>query len=301
MKLVYILFLLTASCCGQIDFSEGRNYNIGKDKKVKEKYEEKKMLDQIAKIVREASELMKPENIEVEQKGNESNYVTTADVNVQNFLKERLLALLPGSSFVGEEGDEESADTEYIWVVDPIDGTSNFIRDLGLSAISVGLLRDRKPYIGVVYQPYRDEMYTAKVGEGAFLNGKRIHVSDRDFRHSHLCSAMSLYNKDYAPPCFRIIERVYAESDDLRRLGTAAVEMVYLAAGRVELYFEIRLFPWDVAAAIPIITEAGGYVELMFEDKLPLNRPMPVIAANTKENFERLKEIVYAEIPERLY
>ena len=256
------------------------------------------MLDQIAKIVREASELMKPENIKVEQKGNDSNYVTTADVNVENFLKEHLLALLPGSSFVGEESDEASADTEYIWVVDPIDGTSNFIRNLGLSAISVGLLKDRKPYIGVVYQPYRNEMYTAKVGEGAFLNGERIHVSDRDFRHSHLCSAMSLYN---APPCFRIIERVYAESDDLRRLGTAAVEMVYLAAGRVELYFEIRLFPWDVAAAIPIITEAGGYVELMFEDELPLNRPIPVIAANTKENFERLKEIVYEEIPERVY
>lgn len=259
------------------------------------------MLDQIAKIVREASELMKPENIKVEQKGNDSNYVTTADVNVENFLKEHLLALLPGSSFVGEESDEAAADTEYIWVVDPIDGTSNFIRNLGLSAISVGLLKDRKPYIGVVYQPYRDEMYTAKVGEGSFLNGERIHVSDRDFRHSHLCSAMSLYNKDYAPPCFRIIERVYAESDDLRRLGTAAVEMVYLAAGRVELYFEIRLFPWDVAAAIPIITEAGGYVELMFEDELPLNRPIPVIAANTKENFERLKEIVYEEIPERVY
>ena len=259
------------------------------------------MLEQIAKIVREASELMKPENIKVEQKGNDSNYVTTADVNVENFLKEHLLALLPGSSFVGEEGDEATADTEFVWVVDPIDGTSNFIRNLGLSAISVGLLRNREPYIGVVYQPYRDEMYTAKVGEGAFLNGERIHVSDRDFRHSHLCSAMSLYNKDYAPPCFRIIERVYEESDDLRRLGTAAVELVYLAAGRVELYFEIRLFPWDVAAAIPIITEAGGFVELMFEDKLPLDRPMPVIAANTKENMERLKEIVYEEIPEKLY
>lgn len=259
------------------------------------------MLKQITEIVCQAAELMKSENIEVEQKGNDSNYVTTADVNVQNFLKEHLLALLPGSSFVGEEGDEEFADTEYVWVVDPIDGTSNFIRDLGLSAISVGLLRNRKPYIGVVYQPYRDEMYYAEVGKGAFLNGEQIHVSDRDFKHSHLCAAMSLYDKNYAPPCFRIIERVYAEADDLRRLGAAAVELVYLAAGRVELYFEIRLFPWDVAAAIPIVTEAGGFVELMFEENLPLNRPMPVIAANTKENFERLKEIIYEEVPKRIY
>lgn len=259
------------------------------------------MLEQITKIVREASALMKRENMDIEQKGTESNFVTSADVNVQMFLKEKLLALLPGSSFVGEEGDEQSADTEYVWVVDPIDGTSNFIRDLGLSAISVGLLRNHKPYMGVIYQPYRDEMYAAEVGKGAFMNGRPIHVSDRDFRHSHLCSAMSLYNKEYAPPCFRIIERVYAESDDLRRLGTAAVELAYLAAGRVELYFEIRLFPWDVAAAIPIITEAGGFVHLMFEEELPLDRPVAVLAANSAESMERLKQIVYEEIPAKLY
>lgn len=259
------------------------------------------MLEQITSIVREAAELMKPENIEVEQKGNDSNYVTTADVNVQNFLKEKLSALLPNSSFVGEEGDEQYDDTEYIWVVDPIDGTSNFIRDMGLSGISVGLLKNRRPYIGVVYQPYRDEMYAAEVGKGAYMNGKRIHVSDRDFGHSHLCSAMSLYNKDYAAPCFRIIERVYHESDDLRRLGSASVELVYLAAGRVELYFEIRLFPWDVAGAIPIITEAGGCVEIMFEEELPLDRPIAMLAANTKENLEKLKKIAYEELPKLPY
>lgn len=259
------------------------------------------MLEQITMIVKEASELMKPDHIDIEQKGNDSNYVTSADVNVQKFLKEKLMALMPGSAFVGEEGDEQFALAEYVWVVDPIDGTSNFIRELGLSAISVGLLKDRKPYMGVVYQPYRDEMYAAKVGEGAYMNGKRIHVSERDFKHSHLCSAMSLYNKEFAPPCFRIIERVYAESDDLRRLGAAAVELAYLAAGRVELYFEIRLFPWDVAGAIPIITEAGGFVHLMFEEELPLDRPVAVLAANSKESLDRLKQIAYEEIPERLY
>ena len=259
------------------------------------------MLEQMINIVREASALMKRENIDIEQKGSESNFVTSADVNVQMFLKEKLLELLPESSFVGEEGDEQFADTEYIWVVDPIDGTSNFIRDLGLSAISVGLLKNRKPYMGVVYQPYRDEMFAAEIGKGATLNGKPIHVSDRDFKHSHLCSAMSLYNKEYAPPCFRIIERVYAESDDLRRLGSASVELAYLAAGRVELYFEIRLFPWDVAGAIPIIIEAGGFVHLMFEEELPLDRPIAVLAANSKESLERLKQIAYEELPKKPY
>ena len=253
------------------------------------------MVNQIIEIVREASALMK-KDFEVEQKGNDSNYVTSADVNVQKFLKNKLTELLPGSAFVGE-GEEQRGVGEYTWVVDPIDGTSNFIRDIGASAISVGLLKNGEPYIGVVYQPYRDEMFWAEIGKGAYLNGKRIRVSERDFRHSHVCSAMSLYNKDYAKPCFNIIERVYYEADDLRRLGSAAVELVYLAAGRVELYFEIRLFPWDIAAAIPIILEAGGRVEMMFEERMPLDRPVAMFAANSTENFEKLKKIIYEELP----
>ena len=259
------------------------------------------MVEQIVEIVRQAAEQMKIRDMDVIQKGTESNFVTSADINVQKFLKENLLQLLPQSTFIGEEGDGKSAGQEYIWIVDPIDGTSNFIRDIGISAISVGLLKNRKPYIGVVYQPYRDEMYWAEIGKGAFLNGKPIHVSERDMRHSHLCSAMSLYNKDYAKPCFNIIEKVYEECDDLRRLGAAAVELAYLAAGRVELYFEIRLFPWDVAGAIPIILEAGGEVDIMFEEEIPLDRPLALIAANSKSSMERLKEIIYEELPKLPY
>ena len=261
------------------------------------------LIEKITDIVRQAGTLMKPENVSVIQKGNDSNFVTSADINVQGFLKKELLRLVPGSVFVGEEEEgaavavtKNATGIEYIWVVDPIDGTSNFIRDIGMSAISVGLLRWGVPYAGVIYQPYRDEMFWAVDGKGAYLNGERIHVSERDFRHGHLCSAMSTYNKDYAPPCFRVIERVYAECDDLRRLGSAAVELAYLAAGRVELYFEIRLFPWDVAAGMVLIKEAGGYTEMMYEDELPLDRPVALIGANTVENFQRMKEIVYGEI-----
>lgn len=261
------------------------------------------MIEKITAIVRRAGRLMRPENVEVIQKGNASNFVTTADIQVQEFLKKELLALLPGSSFVGEE--EENVNTksqfEYIWVVDPIDGTSNFIRDIGMSAISVGLLRWGRPYAGVIYQPYRDEMFWAVDGQGAYLNGERIHVSDRDFKHGHLCSAMSTYNKDYAPACFHIIEKVYAECDDLRRMGSAAVELAYLAAGRVELYFEIRLFPWDVAAGIVLIKEAGGYTEMIYQDGFPLDRPVALVGANTKENFEKMKAIVCDEIKELPY
>lgn len=258
------------------------------------------MLEKIMEIVRKSSELMK-EDIVIEQKGNESNFVTSADVAVQKYLENHLLELIPGSGFIGEEKDEIDTSSEYIWVVDPIDGTSNFIRGLGASVISVGLLKDRKPYLGVVYDPYKNEMYWAERGKGAYMNGKPIHVSHRDFRHSHMSAAASIYNKDLAKPCFNIIERVYMQSDDYRRFGAAALELVYLAAGRVELFFEMRLFPWDMAAAIVIVEEAGGIVENIHEKGLPLDRPAGIIAANNRENFDKLRGIVYEEIPEKLY
>ena len=255
----------------------------------------------VTELVKEAGKLLMERKMEVTQKGNNSNFVTSCDIAVEEFLTPRLRELLPGSLVIGEESEDNPSDGNLLWVIDPIDGTSNFIRDIGLSAISVGLVVDREPYLGVIYQPYRDEMFYAKTGEGAYLNGERIHVSDRDFAHSHLCSAMSLYDKQYAPPCFRIIDKVYTECDDLRRLGTAAVELAYLACGRVELYFEIRVFPWDAAAAIPIIREAGGMVEILYKDKFPLDKPFAILGANTAENFARLKEIVSEELPEVPY
>jgi myo-inositol-1(or 4)-monophosphatase len=257
--------------------------------------------EKVTKIVREAGRLMMNRDMDVMQKGNNSNYVTSCDIAVEKFLSEKLRELLPGSLVIGEESDDNPSGGELLWVIDPIDGTSNFIRDIGISAISVGLVKKGEPYLGVVYQPYRDEMFYAKTGEGAYLNGERIHTSQRDFAHSHLCSAMSLYDKQFAPPCFRIIDKIYREADDLRRLGSAAVELVYLACGRVELYFEIRVFPWDAAGAIPIIREAGGQVEVLYHDSLPLGEPFPIIAANTFENFQKLKSIVTDELPQLPY
>ena len=258
------------------------------------------MINQVINIVKEASKLMK-EEITIEQKGNDSNFVTSADVNVQYYLEERLPKLIPGSEFLGEEEEKESITGEYVWVVDPIDGTSNFIRGLGASGISVGLVKNGKPYLGVIYDPYKDEMFYAEHGKGAFLNGKPIQVSDRDFRHATICTAASLYSKDLAEPCFDILKRVYYQADDFRRFGTAVLELAYLAAGRIELFFEMRLFPWDMAAGIVLIREAGGFVEILHEEGLPLNRPAGIIASNSRENFEELRKIVYEEVPEKLY
>ena len=153
----------------------------------------------------------------------------------------------------------------------------------------------------MIYDPYKNEMFYAEKGKGAFLNGKSISVSRRDFRHSIICTAASQYDKQLAQPCFNILQKVYHQVDDFRRFGAAAIEMAYLAAGRIELFFEIRLFPWNMAAGEIIVEEAGGCIEYLYEDRLPFDRPAGIIASNNKENLEKMKEIVYGAIPYKLY
>ncbi len=254
---------------------------------------------EVCRIAEDASELMKhrPSEEEITQKGNISNYVTATDIAVQQYLEERLTELLPGSTVLGEESAERNQHAEMIWIVDPIDGTSNFIRDLGASVISIALMRNRELEIGVVCNPYRNEMFYAARGCGAYLNEKEIHVSDRDFSHSHFCSALCVYAKEYAEPCLNIIGRVYQESDDLRRFGAAALELSQLAAGRVELYFEMRIAPWDAAAGALLIEEAGGYWECLYDKGMQTGKLFPFIAANSKESFEKLRAIVTEFIP----
>ena len=259
------------------------------------------MIDQVISIVREASTLFWNRDFQVENKGTAANNVTSVDITVEAFLRERLTPLLENSSFIGEESEGNDFAHENLWIVDPIDGTTNFIRDLGCSAISVGLVRNNEAILGVVYNPYRDEMFYAEKGKGAYLNGQRIQVSDRDIEHSVFCTAMSAYDKALAKPCFNIIEKVYGSCEDIRRFGSAAVELASLAAGRVELYFEIRLSPWDYAASVCIIREAGGYIGTVEYDDIVYHRPIPVIAANTKENYEYLQSVVSAEIPKIPY
>ena len=252
---------------------------------------------QVCRLAEEAGKLMKAGPQEIESKGGTSNWVTDCDENVQAFLAWNLLNLLPGSSFLGEESDARDITGEAIWIVDPIDGTANFIRDLGASVISIALMRNKTLELGVVYNPFRSEMFYAERGCGAYLNGEPVHVSDRDFSHSLLFSAMSVYDKTHAPACMNIISRIYGESDDFRRFGAAAFELAQIAAGRGELYFEMRLAPWDTAAAAVLIEEAGGYWECLYHDGFCMDHLFPFIAANSRENFEKLRTIVISELP----
>ena len=250
------------------------------------------MIDDVISIAREAGRMMaESKDILVQDKSSKHNHVTNMDVAVQEFLKGRLLALLPGSAFIGEESDYEDVDSEYCWIVDPIDGTTNFIRHIPASVTSIGLTYNDEPVLGVVFNPYTDEMYHATKGEGAYLNGRRIHVSDRRFENSIVCLSWGAYDKSGSRKAFAVSEELYAKCEDIRRTGAAAYELCKIAEGSVEMLFEPILYPWDHAAATTIINEAGGCVEGI-SGKADLRHRDIVFAANSRENLDILRGTV---------
>lgn len=253
-------------------------------------------MDSIEAVVRESGRrVMEAHGFTVDRKGTRENLVTSVDIENETFLKERLTSLVPGSQFMGEEGDDgRISDKGYTWIVDPIDGTANFSRGIPMIGISVALFKDGAPFIGIVYNPFTDTLWKAESGKGAFRNGERIHVSDRPLEDGILCTAWCAYEKRLAPPCFRVSERMHPLCNDIRRIGTAACELCMLAEGAVDLYFEIRLSPWDHAAALVCLKEAGG-VFCAIDGDIVFDRPCPIIAANNRENLETIHRVVMEE------
>ncbi len=259
------------------------------------------LIERIKPIVLEASQLMVHSGFDVKQKGDATNLVTSSDLAVQHFLVKRLAEILPGSGFLCEEEDLGDIRHEYVWIIDPIDGTANYARGIDHCCISVALAHNGEVIEGVVYSPWRNEMYWAVKGSGAFLNGTPIRVSDRPFKDGLFCTAMSTYRKEFAKYCSDIIYDIFMRSNDTRRFGSAAIELCMLAAGKLELYFEMRLQPWDYAAASLILSEAGG-VSCGFDGgPLSLSKASMTLAANNKDNLEELLSTVHRYLPELPY
>ncbi len=248
------------------------------------KLEESRLLQDITDIVRECGGIIlhadRDKSI-VDEKAGHANFVTTYDKMIQEKLKKELLALLPEAVFVGEEEDTHaSIEAGYAFIVDPIDGTTNFIRDYHTSAVSVGLAKDGAPYMGIVYNPYLDEMFTAIKGQGAYLNGRPIHVSTNSLRDGIVIFGTATYYEELAERTFALAYEYYQKSLDVRRSGSSAIDLCSIAAGRAELFFELRLCPWDYAAASLIVTEAGGRVTDAEGGELPYGKSSSVMATN---------------------
>lgn len=252
------------------------------------------MLDQIIPIVRQAGEIVLSARdiaAHTHDKGSPSDLVTEYDLAVERFLKEKLPPLVPGSIFFGEE-EKENADPGQGWafIVDPIDGTTNFVRGLRQSAVSVALAKDGTVEYGVVYNPYRDEMFSARRGGGAFLNGAPIHVSSRPLSKGIFSMGTSIYRPEYFARTMRLTEQLFRRSCDFRRLGAAALDLCNIACGRAEVFFEYSLCPWDYAAASLLVTEAGGEICTMEEKPLPVTERCGIWASG-KTNRGILTEL----------
>lgn len=249
-------------------------------------------IEELIDIVKEASKRMLTENFNIEQKDGYANIVTSSDVAVQEFLCQKLAELLPGSGFLCEEKDQWDTSHEYTWVIDPIDGTANYSRGMDHCCVCVGLKHGERMQIAVVYLPRTEELFYAERDKGAYLNGRRIHVSQRPFANSLLCTALPVYHKEYAQVCSAIIYEAFGACNDLRRFGSAATELCYLAMGRCELYFEYLLSPWDFAAASLILEEAGGVLSGLKGRPLDFTHGSGVLAANNAASLAQLQAIV---------
>ncbi len=234
----------------------------------------------------------------IKEKGSVEEAVTDSDVSIQRELMLRLSEIVPGSQFYcEEEGFNSSKKAEYLFIIDPIDGTMNYTRGISECAISLALLHNNEPVFSCVYNLFRDEMFYAIKGKGAYYQGRKIHVSDRDFKHSIFFTGFSLYEKKYAKECIELTEDVYMNTNDVRRFGSAALELCYIALGRGELYFAYRLQPYDFSGGELILKEAGGVISSLHGKKVTHDKPQLIIAANNLENLTKLSEIVSKHIP----
>ncbi len=255
-------------------------------------------------IIREAGKLMTGardiEGVTDEKGGDAANMVTAYDVAVQNYLIHEITARIPDAFFFAEEKENNAEDLEreYCFVIDPIDGTANFVHEYHRSAISVALFSRGEIVFAAVYDPYVDEMFSAVKGGGAFLNGAPIRVSERDMAHAFVAFGTCPYYKDtLAEKSFRLAHAFYVQTSDIRRAGTAAIDLAYLAAGRNDIFFELSLFPWDIAAGHLLITEAGGRITDFEGNPIDFSKPAAVFAATAKlyeDSFKLAEEVLRA-------
>ena len=199
---------------------------------------------------------------------------------MQRFLRQELLALLPEADFFGEEGQHDTLTSPWTFIVDPIDGTTNFVRGFAYTNISVALAKDGQVEYAVVYAPLAGELYAARRGGGATLNGRAIHVSGRDPGHSLVVCGSTIYDRSYTERHFAIMRYLYDRGLDYRRFGAAALDLCQVSAGRAEVFFECRLSPWDFAAGSLLVQEAGGCVTTLEGTTIDPLRPGSVFAAN---------------------
>ena len=219
--------------------------------------------DELAKeserIARNAGQIiLNKEELLIEEKSDASNIVTNMDIKSQKYIVEECSKLIENSCFYAEEEGLQQFTDEYTCVIDPIDGTTNYAYDFHHSCISIALLYKKQGVIGVVYNPYLDECFVGIEGKQSTCNGKVISASNNDAAHAIVFFGTSPYNKALADVTFDLAKKIFVNCRDVRRSGSAALDLCYVASGKVDAYYELELSPWDYAAGRIIALNANA-------------------------------------------
>jgi myo-inositol-1(or 4)-monophosphatase len=211
------------------------------------------------------------EQLQVSTKG-PGDFVSRADRQAEETIRTELMAARPSYGFLGEEGATiEGEDPTRRWIVDPLDGTTNFLHGLPHWAVSIALEHKGQIVAGVVYDPVKDEMFYAEKGQGAFLNESRMRVSARHrLNEAIFATGLPWAGRGDLPDTLQDLARLLPATAGVRRFGSASLDLAYVAAGRYEGFWERRLHAWDIAAGIIILKEAGGLIDTMAPDGNPL-------------------------------
>jgi len=198
--------------------------------------------------------------LEIDLKG-DKNLVTEVDREAERLIVELLLAGFPGHTIIAEEGEYPSGDPSFRWIIDPLDGTTNYAHGFPWFCVSIGLEVEGELAAGVIYNPLSDELFTATKGRGAFMNGRRLQVSTRSPLKNTLLGTGFPYDCATDPANnFANFIAFQNAARGIRRAGAAALDLAYVAAGRLDGFWELKLKPWDVAAGVLLVREAGGMV-----------------------------------------
>ncbi len=230
-------------------------------------------------------------SFEISSKEGHHNLVTTYDRLAESAILQSIMKRFPSHGFIGEEsGHQKSGD--ILWIVDPLDGTVNFAHNVPIFSVSIAASHQNKILAGVVYQPMTNELFWAEEGKGSFLNGKPLKVSPQaNLEAAYLTTGFPYNVKEDPLHCIETFEKLTQCGIPIRRLGSAAIDLAYVAAGRFDGYWEASLQPWDLAAGLLIVQEAGGLVTRYDGSACSILEAGPVLATN-RHLHNQLKEML---------
>ena len=222
------------------------------------------MLDKVIEIAKEAGRFLKENEgkiSEINEKGSFTNLVTDIDKGSEAMIKEFVQKNFPDHGILAEESGASSPTSEYRWIIDPLDGTTNFTHAFPVYCVSIAVEQKGEVIAGAVYDPNFDELFSAEKGSGAYLNGRKLQVTAAAKLEKSMLATGFPYDVRNNPfNCVQHFEEFLVKTQAVRRLGSAALDICYVAAGRLDGFWEVNLHPWDTAAAVLITTEAGGRV-----------------------------------------